>query len=104
MTPVAAATKRRKFDLPTFLSTIDGGRTILNPAKGKKCFLKGMSLTPCSMSRRENKTQRFGCERKGSHNRHSVRGEILRGKLPRGAASAHQRRDRNDRLHSDADR
>jgi len=28
MTPVAAAKKRRKFDLKTFLSTIYGGRTI----------------------------------------------------------------------------
>jgi CRP-like cAMP-binding protein len=41
MTPVAAARKRRKFDLKTFLSTIDCGRTIATfPTKGM-IFVQG---------------------------------------------------------------
>jgi CRP/FNR family cyclic AMP-dependent transcriptional regulator len=41
MTPMAAATKRHKFHLPTFLSTIDGGRTILTLIKGERVFSQG---------------------------------------------------------------
>jgi CRP/FNR family transcriptional regulator, cyclic AMP receptor protein len=41
MTPVAAAKKRRKFDLKTFLSTIDGGRTIAAPPKKQTIFAQG---------------------------------------------------------------
>jgi hypothetical protein len=38
MTPGAAVKKRRKFDLKTFLSTIDGGRTIAAaPKKHNLC-------------------------------------------------------------------
>jgi CRP/FNR family transcriptional regulator, cyclic AMP receptor protein len=40
MTPVAAAKKRRKFDLKTFLSTIDGGRIAAAPPK-KTLFAQG---------------------------------------------------------------
>jgi CRP/FNR family transcriptional regulator, cyclic AMP receptor protein len=43
MTPVAAAKKRRKFDLHTFLSTIDGGRTIAHFPKKKTFFVQGDS-------------------------------------------------------------
>jgi CRP/FNR family cyclic AMP-dependent transcriptional regulator len=41
MTPVAAAKKRRKFDLNTFLSTIDGGRTIATVPKKQTIFAQG---------------------------------------------------------------
>jgi CRP/FNR family cyclic AMP-dependent transcriptional regulator len=41
MTPVAAATKRRKFHLQTFLSTIDAGRTILTFTKRQPVFSQG---------------------------------------------------------------
>jgi CRP-like cAMP-binding protein len=41
MTPAAAATKRRKFDLQTFLSTIDGGRIILTFTKRQPVFSQG---------------------------------------------------------------
>jgi CRP/FNR family cyclic AMP-dependent transcriptional regulator len=44
MTPVAAAAKkRRKFDLKTFLSTIDGGRTIADVPKKQTIFAQGDS-------------------------------------------------------------
>jgi CRP/FNR family cyclic AMP-dependent transcriptional regulator len=43
MTPVAAAKKRRKFNLQTFLSTIDGGRTIAAFAKKRTIFAQGDS-------------------------------------------------------------
>jgi CRP/FNR family cyclic AMP-dependent transcriptional regulator len=43
MTPVAAAKKRRKFDLHTFLSTIDGGRTIAQFPKKETFFVQGDS-------------------------------------------------------------
>jgi CRP/FNR family cyclic AMP-dependent transcriptional regulator len=41
MTPVAAAKRRRKFDLKTFLSTIDGGRTIATFTKKQRVFVQG---------------------------------------------------------------
>jgi CRP/FNR family cyclic AMP-dependent transcriptional regulator len=41
MTPVAAATKRRKFDPQTFLSTIDGGRKITGFRKKQTIFAQG---------------------------------------------------------------
>jgi CRP-like cAMP-binding protein len=41
MTPVAAAKKRRKFNLKTFLSTIDGGRTIATVSKKQRVFVQG---------------------------------------------------------------
>ena len=41
MTPVAAAKKGRKFDLKTFLSTIDGGRTIATAPKKQTIFAQG---------------------------------------------------------------
>jgi len=41
MTPVAAAKKRRKFDLKTFLSTIDSGRTIAAVPKKQTIFAQG---------------------------------------------------------------
>jgi CRP/FNR family cyclic AMP-dependent transcriptional regulator len=41
MTPVAAAQKRRRFHLQTFLSTIDGGRTIATFAKKQTIFVQG---------------------------------------------------------------
>ena len=41
VTPVAAAKKRSKFDLKTFLSTIDGGRTILAVPKKQTIFAQG---------------------------------------------------------------
>jgi CRP-like cAMP-binding protein len=40
MTPVASK-KRRKFDLKTFLSSIDGGRTIATYTKKQKVFAQG---------------------------------------------------------------
>ena len=40
MTPVASK-KRRKFDLQTFLSTIDGGRTIATFTKKQRVFAQG---------------------------------------------------------------
>ena len=43
MTPVAAAKKRSKFDLKTFLSTIDGGRTIADVLKRQTIFVQGDS-------------------------------------------------------------
>ena len=43
MTPVAAARKRRKFDPKTFLSTIDGGRTIVTFPKRRTIFAQGDS-------------------------------------------------------------
>lgn len=43
MIPVAAAKKRRKFDLKTFLSTIDGGRTIAAAPKKQTIFAQGDS-------------------------------------------------------------
>ena len=43
MTPVAAAKKRRQFDLKTFLSTIDGGRTIAAVLKKQTIFAQGDS-------------------------------------------------------------
>src|ERR1700730_126802 len=43
MTPVAAARKRRKFDPQTFLSTIDGGRTIAAFPKKRTIFVQGDS-------------------------------------------------------------
>jgi len=43
MTPVAAARKRRKFDPKTFLSTIDGGRTIVTFPKKRTVFAQGDS-------------------------------------------------------------
>jgi CRP/FNR family cyclic AMP-dependent transcriptional regulator len=43
MTPVAAAKKRRKFDPHTFLSTIDGGRTIEAFPKRQTIFAQGDS-------------------------------------------------------------
>ena len=43
MTPVAAGNKRRKFDLKTFLSTIDGGRTIATAPKKQTIFVQGDS-------------------------------------------------------------
>jgi hypothetical protein len=42
MTPVAAARKRRKFDPKTFLSTIDGGRTIVTFPKSGQSLLRGI--------------------------------------------------------------
>jgi len=41
MTPVAPNKKRRKFDPKTFLSTIDGGRTIVAFAKKQTIFAQG---------------------------------------------------------------
>jgi CRP/FNR family cyclic AMP-dependent transcriptional regulator len=41
MTPVAAAKKRRKFDLKSFLSAIDGGRTIAAAPKKRTIFAQG---------------------------------------------------------------
>jgi CRP/FNR family cyclic AMP-dependent transcriptional regulator len=41
MTPVAAAKKRRRFHLQTFLSTIDGGRTIATFSKRQTIFVQG---------------------------------------------------------------
>src|ERR1700677_3934419 len=41
MTPVAAVKKRSKFDLKTFLSTIDGGRTIVAAPKKQTIFAQG---------------------------------------------------------------
>jgi len=41
MKPVPAAKKRRKFDPQTFLSTIDGGRTIAPFTKGQRVFDQG---------------------------------------------------------------
>jgi CRP-like cAMP-binding protein len=41
MTPVAAANKRRNFNPKTFLSTIDGGRTIATLTKKKRVFVQG---------------------------------------------------------------
>jgi hypothetical protein len=41
MTPAAATKKRRKFDPQTFLSTIDGGRTISSFAKKQTIFAQG---------------------------------------------------------------
>jgi CRP-like cAMP-binding protein len=43
MTPVAAVKKRRKFDLKTFLSTIDGGGTIAAAPKKQIIFAQGDS-------------------------------------------------------------
>jgi CRP/FNR family cyclic AMP-dependent transcriptional regulator len=43
MTPVAAAAKRRKFDTQTFLSSIDGGRTISAFPKKQTIFAQGDS-------------------------------------------------------------
>jgi CRP/FNR family cyclic AMP-dependent transcriptional regulator len=43
MTPVAAARKRREFDLQTFLSTIDGGRTIVAFPNKQTIFTQGDS-------------------------------------------------------------
>jgi CRP/FNR family cyclic AMP-dependent transcriptional regulator len=43
MTPVAAAKKRREFDLQTFLSTIDGGRTIATFPDKRVIFAQGDS-------------------------------------------------------------
>ena len=41
MTPVVAANKRSKFDLKTFLSTINGGRKIVGFAKKQPIFVQG---------------------------------------------------------------
>jgi CRP/FNR family cyclic AMP-dependent transcriptional regulator len=41
VTPVAAVKKRRKFNLKTFLSTIDGGRTIAIAPKKQTIFTQG---------------------------------------------------------------
>src|ERR1035438_416009 len=41
MTPVAAAKQRRKFDPQTFLSTINGGRTIVAFPKKQAIFAQG---------------------------------------------------------------
>ena len=42
MTPIAAPGKKRiKFDLKTFLSVIDGGRTIATFTKGQRVFVQG---------------------------------------------------------------
>jgi len=41
MAPVTAAKKSRKFDLQTFFSTIDGGRTIATFAKKERIFDQG---------------------------------------------------------------
>jgi CRP/FNR family cyclic AMP-dependent transcriptional regulator len=43
MTPVAVVKKRSKFDLKTFLSIIDGGRTIVAVAKKQTIFAQGDS-------------------------------------------------------------
>ena len=43
MTPVAASKKRSKFDLKTFLSTIDGGRTIAAAREKQPIFAQGDS-------------------------------------------------------------
>jgi CRP/FNR family transcriptional regulator, cyclic AMP receptor protein len=43
MTSVAAVKKRRKFDLKTFLSTINGGRTIADVPKKRTIFAQGDS-------------------------------------------------------------
>jgi CRP/FNR family transcriptional regulator, cyclic AMP receptor protein len=41
MTPVAAVKKRREFDPQTFLSTIDGGRTVATFTKKQRVFAQG---------------------------------------------------------------
>ena len=41
MTPVPATKKRSRFDLQTFLSTIDGGRTIADVSKKQTIFAQG---------------------------------------------------------------
>ena len=41
MTPAATARQRRKFDLQTFLSTIDGGRTIATFPDKRTIFVQG---------------------------------------------------------------
>jgi hypothetical protein len=41
MTPVAAARKRSNFNIKTFLSTIDGGRTIVAAPKKQTIFAQG---------------------------------------------------------------
>jgi CRP/FNR family cyclic AMP-dependent transcriptional regulator len=43
MTPVAAVKRRRNFDLQTFLSTIDGGRTIVTLSTKQMFFVQGDS-------------------------------------------------------------
>ena len=43
MTPVAAARQRRRFDSQTFLSTIDGGRTIAAFSRKQTIFAQGDS-------------------------------------------------------------
>ena len=43
MTPVAAVKKHSKFDLKTFLSTINGGRTLVSAPKKQTIFAQGDS-------------------------------------------------------------
>jgi CRP/FNR family transcriptional regulator, cyclic AMP receptor protein len=43
MTPVAAVNKSSKFNLKTFLSTINGGRTIVSAPAKKTIFAQGDS-------------------------------------------------------------
>src|ERR1035438_1174023 len=43
MTPIAAAKKQSKFDLKTFLSTVNGGRRIVAFAKKQQIFVQGES-------------------------------------------------------------
>ena len=104
MTPVAGAKRRLKFDPKTFLSTMDGGRTIA--AVPKRQHLCSGRLVRCCVlyTERKGKTHRCVAEREGSHNRHFERGRFLRRRLPHRAAPPHVLRNRDDRLHGDANR
>jgi len=72
MIPVAAAKKRSKFDLKTFLSTIDGGRTIAAISQKADHLCSGrLGRFSFLHTGGKSKTDRSGHEREGSHYRHS---------------------------------
>jgi CRP-like cAMP-binding protein len=105
MTPVAAVKQRRKFDLKTFLSTIDEGRTIATFTKKQRVFDQG-DLADAVFYIQRGKVRLSVVSKSGKEAtiRHSERGSFLRRRLPRSTASSDVHRDRYDRLHADAGR
>ena len=105
MTPVAAAKKRRKFDPQTFLSTINGGRTIVAFPKKQAIFAQG-DTADAVFYIQTGKVKLTVVSKTGKEAtmRHSERGRFLRRRLPYRAACPHVLRNRNDRLLRDANR
>jgi CRP/FNR family transcriptional regulator, cyclic AMP receptor protein len=105
MTPVASAKKRRKFDLRTFLSTIDDGRTIAAARKEQTIFAQGDSADSVYYIQK-GKVRLTVVSKSGKEATIGVldEGDLFWRRLPYRTACSFLLGNRNDRLHGDANR